>query len=112
MERWVEPIHPERQGDSGGSPVTLRESGWGTISEVVEPCPKYMMGISRKSYSFSSHKSTRGEENLADPTEGKKIGPFWLNRTHTLVYPMSYQRVAVPVFLKGHFNKCVRHLSF
>ena len=71
MGRWVEPIHPERQGDSGGSPVTLRESGWGTISEVVEPCPKNMVRISRKVILFSSHKSTRGEECFADPMRGK-----------------------------------------
>ena len=40
MERWVEQIHPERQGGSGGSPVSLRESGWGIVSEAAEPCAK------------------------------------------------------------------------
>ena len=47
MERWVEQTHPERQGYSGGSLVSLRESDWGIISGVVEPCPKSMVRMSR-----------------------------------------------------------------
>ena len=48
MGRWVEQIHPERQGDSGGNPVSLRESGWDIISGVVDSCPKNMVSPGRK----------------------------------------------------------------
>lgn len=55
----------------------------GVFSGVVGTYSKNMVGLSKEVIVFSSYKSTRGEENLADPTKGK-MGP-WFEQKKYLV---------------------------